>query len=76
MQLAHGLKRGQRRAWIAAVTVLVAAVVAHVAKGLDLGESSVSGALAFYLVANSRHFRAPSDPAPPGAVQALSPRRS
>ncbi len=64
VQLAHGLKRGQRRAWIAAVTVLVATVVAHVAKGLDLGESTVSGALAVYLVANRRHFRAPSDPAP------------
>jgi lysyl-tRNA synthetase, class II len=64
VQLAHGLKRGQRRAWIAAVTVLVATVVAHVAKGLDLGESAVSGVLVVYLVASRRHFRAPSDPAP------------
>jgi lysylphosphatidylglycerol synthetase-like protein (DUF2156 family) len=61
LQLARGVRRGQRWAWAAAVVLLGLAAGAHVLKGLDVEEAALSvGSLAF-LVVTRRHFRAPTN---------------
>lgn len=64
VQLAAGLKRGQRRAWIASVGILLTTALLHAAKGLDVEESIVTLVVAAYLIVKRRHFRSPADPAP------------
>ena len=61
VQLASGVRRGQRRAWAIAVVVLVLTVAAHALKGLDIEESAAAAAVAIFLVVQRRYFRTPSD---------------
>jgi lysylphosphatidylglycerol synthetase-like protein (DUF2156 family) len=61
LQLARGVRRGQRWAWTAALAVLTLAAVAHVAKGLDVEEAAMSLAAIAFLAGTARHFRAPTD---------------
>ena len=61
LQLARGVRRGQRWAWAAALLVLTLSAAAHVLKGLDVEEATLALAAVAFLAANSRHFRAPTD---------------
>jgi len=61
--VAAGLRRGHRRAWLAAVTILTVAVVANIVKGLDIQEAAASATLAVYLIVHRSAFRTATDPA-------------
>jgi lysyl-tRNA synthetase class 2 len=60
--LSRSLRRRRRRAWQLAVAVVVASAVAHLAKGLDFEEATLSLALLVALVRFRRRFVAPGDP--------------
>lgn len=59
--LSGGLRRGQRRAWRAAVALLAGSVVLHVVKGLDVEEAAFAAIVLALLVAGRREFRATGD---------------
>jgi lysyl-tRNA synthetase, class II len=61
--LSRSLARRRRRAWQLAVVVVVASAVAHLAKGLDFEEATISLALLVALVHWRRRFDVPGDPA-------------
>jgi lysylphosphatidylglycerol synthetase-like protein (DUF2156 family) len=61
LQLARGVRRGQRWAWAAALALLTLAAGAHIAKGLDVEEAALSIGAVVFLVATRRHFRAPTN---------------
>ena len=61
--LSRSLARRSRRAWQLAVAVVVASAVAHLAKGLDVEEATISLALLVALVRYRRRFDVPGDPA-------------
>ena len=61
LQLARGVRRGQRWAWVAALVVLTAAAGAHIVKGLDVEEAAVALAAVAFLAVTGRYFRAPTD---------------
>ncbi len=61
--LSRSLARRRRRAWQLAVAVVVASAAAHLAKGLDFEEATISLALLVALVRYRRRFDAPGDPA-------------
>ncbi len=61
--LAHSLARRRRRAWQLAVAVVVASAAAHLAKGLDFEEATVSLLLFLALLRRRRSFDVPGDPA-------------
>jgi lysylphosphatidylglycerol synthetase-like protein (DUF2156 family) len=60
LQLARGVRRGQRWAWLAALVVLTLAAGAHILKGLDVEEATMAVAALAFLAVNGRHFRAPT----------------
>src|SRR3954468_24953673 len=60
--LSRSLRRRRRRAWQLAITVVIASAIAHLAKGLDVEESTLSLALLVALVRFRRRFTAPGDP--------------
>jgi lysyl-tRNA synthetase class 2 len=60
--LGLGLRRRKRRAWRAAVGLLVLSTVLHVVKGLDVEEASITLLLAIALLLMSRQFFALGDP--------------
>ena len=60
--LGIGLRRRKRRAWRAAVVLLLVSTVLHVVKGLDGEEAAVTFALAVVLVLLSKQFYAEGDP--------------
>ncbi|MGH3743992.1 MAG: phosphatidylglycerol lysyltransferase domain-containing protein [Mycobacteriales bacterium] len=60
--LAQGLRRRKRRAWVAALAVLVVSAVLDVLKGLDVEEALLSLAVAGLLVGYRREFAAAGDP--------------
>ena len=62
MMLGHGLRRRKRRAWRAAVALLVASIGLHLAKGLDAEEAAVALVVAVMLVVQRREFYAAGDP--------------
>jgi lysyl-tRNA synthetase class 2 len=62
MMLGHGLRRRKRRAWRAAVALLVASIGLHLAKGLDAEEAAVALVVAVVLVVQRREFYAAGDP--------------
>jgi lysyl-tRNA synthetase class 2 len=62
VMLGHGLRRRKRRAWRAAIALLVLSTALHVVKGLDGEEASVTLVLAIALVALHRQFYAAGDP--------------
>ncbi|MGH8972805.1 MAG: phosphatidylglycerol lysyltransferase domain-containing protein [Acidimicrobiia bacterium] len=59
--LARGVRRGQHRAWAAAVVLLSVSSVLHVVKGVDVEEAVVSLVAAGWLFARRRSFQAGSD---------------
>ena len=61
LRLSGGLRRGQRRAWRAAVVVLAIVIVAHVLRGIDVGALVISAALLVLLVASQGQFMAKAD---------------
>ncbi|MEA2716762.1 MAG: lysyl-tRNA synthetase, class, partial [Actinomycetota bacterium] len=61
--LARGVRRGQRRAWAVAVGLLVASVVLHLTKGIDLEEALVAVAVSLYLLRHRGAFRCEAEPA-------------
>ena len=61
--LSRSLARRRRRAWQLAVVVVVASAVAHLAKGLDFEEATISLLLLVALVRWRRRFDVPGDPA-------------
>jgi lysyl-tRNA synthetase class 2 len=61
--LSRSLARRRRRAWQLAVAVVVASAVAHLAKGLDVEEATISLALLVALVRYRGRFDVPGDPA-------------
>ena len=61
--LSRSLARRRRRAWQLAVVVVVASAAAHLAKGLDFEESTISFLLLVALVHYRRRFDVPGDPA-------------
>jgi lysyl-tRNA synthetase class 2 len=61
--LARSLARRRHRAWQLAVAVVVASAVAHLAKGLDVEEATISLALLAALLFYRRRFDVPGDPA-------------
>ena len=61
--LSRSLARRRRRAWQLAVVVVVASAVAHLAKGLDFEEATISLLLLVALVRWRGRFDVPGDPA-------------
>jgi lysyl-tRNA synthetase class 2 len=61
--LSRSLAKRRRRAWQLAVAVVVASAVAHLAKGLDFEEATVSLFLLAALVRWRHRFDVPGDPA-------------
>jgi len=61
--LSRSLARRRRRAWQLAVVVVIAAAVAHLAKGLDFEEAGISLLLLAALVRWRSRFDVPGDPA-------------
>jgi lysyl-tRNA synthetase class 2 len=61
--LSRSLAKRRRRAWQLAVGVVLASAVAHLAKGLDFEEATVSLLLLGALVRWRRRFDVPGDPA-------------
>jgi len=60
--LSRSLARRKQRAWQLAVVVVIAAAIAHLAKGLDFEESASSLLLLAALVRWRRRFDVPGDP--------------
>ena len=61
--LSRSIARRRRRAWQLAVAVVVASAVAHLAKGLDFEEATISLLLLVALVRWRSRFDVPGDPA-------------
>jgi lysyl-tRNA synthetase, class II len=61
--LSRSLAKRRRRAWQLAVAVVVASAAAHLAKGLDFEEATVSLLLLAALLRHRRRFDVPGDPA-------------
>ncbi len=61
LMLARGVRRGQRRAWVATLTVLVLSAVTNLVKGVDVEEATVALAVAAYLWVNREAFGAAAD---------------
>jgi lysyl-tRNA synthetase class 2 len=61
--LSRSLAKRRRRAWQLAVAVVVASAAAHLAKGLDFEEATISLLLLAALVRFRGHFDVPGDPA-------------
>jgi lysyl-tRNA synthetase class 2 len=61
--LSRSLAKRRRRAWQLAVVAVVASAVAHLAKGLDFEEATISLLLLVALVRWRRRFDVPGDPA-------------
>src|SRR2546430_10978998 len=60
--LSRSLARRRRRAWQLAVGIVVASAAAHLAKGLDFEEATISLLLLVALVRYRRRFDVPGDP--------------
>jgi lysyl-tRNA synthetase, class II len=69
--LSRSLAKRRRRAWQLAVAVVVASAVAHLAKGLDFEEATISLLLLAALVRWRRRFDVPGDPASVGPLLGL-----
>jgi lysyl-tRNA synthetase, class II len=63
--LARGLRRGQRRAWVATVGLLSVSVLLHLAKGLDVEEAVLTLGLLGIMISVRDQFDARSDAAGP-----------
>lgn len=63
MWLARSLAKRRRRAWQLAVVVVLASAVAHLLKGLDVEEATISLILLVALIRYRSRFDVPGDPA-------------
>jgi lysyl-tRNA synthetase class 2 len=61
--LSRSLARGRERAWTLALLAVVGVAIAHLAKGLDFEEATISVLLVIALLRYRSHFDAPGDPA-------------
>jgi len=61
LTLATNLLRRKRIAWLLTVGLLIASIVTHLVKGLDIEESLLSGLLLFQLLVMQKTFTAQSD---------------
>jgi lysylphosphatidylglycerol synthetase-like protein (DUF2156 family) len=61
LQLARGVRRGQRWAWAAALALLSLSAAGHILKGLDVEEAALSVGAVIFLVVTRRNFRAPTN---------------
>ncbi len=61
LQLARGVRRGQRWAWAAALALLALSAAGHVLKGLDIEEAVLSLGSVAFLVVTRKSFRAPTN---------------
>jgi lysylphosphatidylglycerol synthetase-like protein (DUF2156 family) len=61
LQLARGVRRGQRPAWLAAIVLLLVSSLAHIVKALDVEEAVLGVVAAAFLLVNARHFQASTD---------------
>lgn len=61
LTLATNLLRRKRIAWLLTVGLLIASIVTHLVKGLDVEESLLSGVLLFQLLVMRKTFTAKSD---------------
>jgi phosphatidylglycerol lysyltransferase len=59
--LASGIWRGKRTAWLITLVTLAISMVAHIVKGFDIEEASLSVFLILGLIIFRRHFQARSD---------------
>ncbi|HEV7865811.1 MAG TPA: phosphatidylglycerol lysyltransferase domain-containing protein, partial [Acidimicrobiia bacterium] len=59
--LGRGVRRGQRRAWLVSLILLLGSVVLHLVKGVDIEEVVVAAAVAGYLLVHRRAFKVASD---------------
>ncbi len=59
--LGRGVRRGQRRAWLVSLALLLGSAVLHLVKGVDVEEVIVAGVVAGYLVRHRRAFPVASD---------------
>jgi lysyl-tRNA synthetase class 2 len=71
MLLAGGLRRGKHRAWLLATALTAFTTVAHLVKGLDVEEATLTGAVFVLLLTARRRFRALPDPRSPRRIVAL-----
>jgi lysylphosphatidylglycerol synthetase-like protein (DUF2156 family) len=60
LQLARGVRRGQRWAWAAALALLMLSAAAHLLKGPDIPEALIALAAVVFLIGGRRAFRAPT----------------
>lgn len=70
MLLASGLRRGKHRAWLLATVLTAFATVAHLLKGLDVEEATLTAAVFALLVSARSRFRALPDPRSPRRILA------
>jgi lysyl-tRNA synthetase, class II len=71
MLLANGLRRGKHRAWALATALTAFATVAHLVKGLDFEEATLTGLVFVLLVAARNRFHALPDPRSPRRLLSL-----
>ncbi|WP_344047641.1 phosphatidylglycerol lysyltransferase domain-containing protein [Nocardioides panacihumi] len=71
MLLANGLRRGKYRAWLLATILTGFATVAHLVKGLDIEEASLTAAVFALLVVARHRFHALPDPRSPRRIVSL-----
>jgi lysyl-tRNA synthetase, class II len=71
MLLAGGLRRGKHRAWLLATALMGFTTVAHLVKGLDVEEATLTGAVFVLLLTAHRRFRALPDPRSPRRIITL-----
>ncbi|HZE65640.1 MAG TPA: phosphatidylglycerol lysyltransferase domain-containing protein [Sporichthyaceae bacterium] len=70
MLLSFGLRRRQRKAWVAAIVLAAVAGVLHVIKGLDVEEAALCALLLGALIASRKQFRA-ATAAPPARTRVM-----
>jgi lysylphosphatidylglycerol synthetase-like protein (DUF2156 family) len=59
--LARGIRRGQRRAWLVCLALLVTVAILHLIKGVDVEDAVVALAVAGYLWLHRESFKARTD---------------
>jgi lysylphosphatidylglycerol synthetase-like protein (DUF2156 family) len=61
IELGRGIRRGQRRAWLVCLALLLAVAVLHLIKGVDVEEALIALASAAYLWLHRSSFQAKTD---------------
>ncbi|MCW2847799.1 MAG: hypothetical protein JWR90_1773 [Marmoricola sp.] len=71
MLLANGLRRGKYRAWLLATLLTAFATAAHLVKGLDVEEATLTATVFLLLLTARQGFRALPDPRSPRRLLTL-----